>query len=115
MLHAVPEQLQGQLGVLHVAVGQQQQVPEAAGGRQQAEGPQGPPQLGAAPYWSEALRREGRRHGEAFKGFGRLFHRQKDAEMQHKVAESFTPTEVLLKEKGRKISAPSKTCRHFCS
>lgn len=59
MLHAVPEQLQGQLGVLDVAVGQQQQVPEAAGGRQQAEGPQGPPQLGAAPYWSQALSRGG--------------------------------------------------------
>lgn len=61
MPHAVPEQPQGQLGVLDVAVGQQQQIPEAAGGRQQAEGSQGPPQLGAAPYWSQALRRGGRR------------------------------------------------------
>lgn len=59
VLHGPPEQLQGQIGVLDVAVGQQQQVPEAAGGRQQAEGPEGPPQLSAAPYWSQALRRGG--------------------------------------------------------
>lgn len=69
MLHAGPEQLQGQLGVLDVTVGQQQQIPEAAGGRQQAEGPQGPPQLSAAPYWSEALRRGGDGYSAAFKGF----------------------------------------------
>lgn len=69
VLHAGPEQLQGQLGVLDVAVGQQQQVPEAAGGRQQAEVPQGPPQLGAAPYWSKALGRGGDGYGAAFKGF----------------------------------------------
>lgn len=43
VLHAVPEQLQGQLGVLDVTVGQQQQVPDAPGRRQQAEGLQGPP------------------------------------------------------------------------
>lgn len=55
VLHAVPEQLQGQLRVLDVTVRQQQQVSDAPGRRQQAEGPQGPPQLGAAPYWSEAL------------------------------------------------------------
>lgn len=55
VLHAVPEQLQGQLGVLDVTVRQQQQVSDAPGRRQQAQGPQGPPQLGAAPYWSEAL------------------------------------------------------------
>lgn len=33
VLHAVPEQLQGQLGVLDVTVGQQQQVPDAPGRR----------------------------------------------------------------------------------
>lgn len=55
MLHAVPEQLQGQLGVLDVTVRQQQQVSDAPGRGQQAEGAQGPPQLGGAPYWSEAL------------------------------------------------------------
>lgn len=69
MLHTAPEQLQGQLGVLDVTVGQQQQIPDAAGGRQQAEGPQGPPQLSAAPYWSEALRRGGGGYGDAFKDF----------------------------------------------
>lgn len=66
---AGPEQLQGQLRVLDVTVGQQQQVPDAAGGRQQAEGPQGPPQLSAAPYWSEALGRGGEGQGDAFRGF----------------------------------------------
>lgn len=53
---AVPEQPQGELGVLHVAVRQQQEVPDAAGRGQQAEGPQGPPQLGAAPYRRGELR-----------------------------------------------------------
>lgn len=57
VLHAVPEQLQGQLGVLDVTVGQQQQVPDAPGRRQQTEGLQGPPELGAAPYWNKALAR----------------------------------------------------------
>lgn len=56
---AVPEQPQGELGVLHVAVRQQQEVPDAAGRGQQAEGPQGPPQLGAAPYRRGELRGEG--------------------------------------------------------
>jgi len=51
----VSQQPQGELGVLHVAVRQQQQVPHAAGRRQQAEGPQGPPQLGAAPCWRGEL------------------------------------------------------------
>lgn len=69
VLHAAPEQLQGQLRVLDVTVGQQQQIPEAAGGRQQAEGPQGPPQLGAASYRSETLRRGGDGDCDAFRGF----------------------------------------------
>lgn len=54
-LSVVPEQLQGELRVLDVAVRQQQQVPDAAGRRQQAESSQGPPQLSAAPYWRETL------------------------------------------------------------
>lgn len=55
MLAAVPEQLEGEGGVLDVAVGQQQQVPGPAGGRQQAEGPQRPPQLSAAPCLGRGL------------------------------------------------------------
>lgn len=55
MLSVVSEQLQGELGVLDVAVRQQQQVPGAAGRRQEAEGPQGPPQLSAASYWPGVL------------------------------------------------------------
>lgn len=56
MRGVVSEQLQGQRGVLDVAVRQQQQVPDAAGRRQQAKRSQGPPQLGAAPCWRAALR-----------------------------------------------------------
>lgn len=56
VLSVVPEQLQGERGVLDVAVGDQQQVPHAARRRQQAESPQGPPQLGAAPFWEKTLR-----------------------------------------------------------
>lgn len=56
MLSVVPDQLQGERGVLDVAVGEQQQVPHAARRRQQAESPQGPPQLGAAPLWDKTLR-----------------------------------------------------------
>lgn len=55
VLSVVSEQLQGELRALDVAVRQQHQVPDAAGRRQQAESPQGPPQLGAAPYWGETL------------------------------------------------------------
>lgn len=56
MLSVVPDQLQGERGVLDVAVGKQQQVPRAARRRQQAESPQGLPQLGAAPLWEKTLR-----------------------------------------------------------
>lgn len=62
VLGVVSEQPQGELGVLDVSVRQQQQVPEAARRRQQAESSQGPPQLGAAPYWRGAL--TGRREAE---------------------------------------------------
>lgn len=56
VLSVVPDQLQGERGVLDVAVGKQQQVPHAARRRQQAESPQGPPQLCAAPFWEKTLR-----------------------------------------------------------
>lgn len=56
MLSVVSEQPQGELGVLDVTVRQQQQVPGAARRRQEAEGPQGPPQLSAASYWRGVLR-----------------------------------------------------------
>lgn len=49
VLSIVSEQLQGELGVLDVAVRQQQQVPDAARWRQQAERSQGTPQLSASP------------------------------------------------------------------
>lgn len=55
MLNIFPEQPQGDLCVLDVAIRQEQQVPNAAGRRQQAEGSQRPPQLSAAPHWREAL------------------------------------------------------------
>lgn len=91
VLHAVPEQLQGQLGVLDVTVRQQQQVSDAPGRRQQAQGPQGPPQLGAAPYWSEALvggREGGRRHGAAFKDV-RIPQQNFHTVKKHKIAQRF--------------------------
>ena len=44
-------QLQGEGGVVHVAVRQQHQAPGASGGWQQTEAAQGPPQLSAAPHW----------------------------------------------------------------
>lgn len=46
---AVSEQLQRELGVLNVTIRQQQQVPDAARRRQQAERSQRTPQLSAAP------------------------------------------------------------------
>ena len=55
MLAAVPEQLEAEARVLDVAVREQQQVPGPGGGGQQAEGPQGPPQLSAAPCWGRSL------------------------------------------------------------
>ena len=51
MLAVVPEQLEAEAGVLDVSVRQQQQVPGPGGGRQQAEGLQGAPQLSAAACW----------------------------------------------------------------
>lgn len=51
----VPDQLQGRRRILDVSVGEQQQVPQAAGRRQQAEGLQGAPQLCAAPLWKQTL------------------------------------------------------------
>lgn len=56
VLSVVLDQLQCERGVLDVAVGKQQHVPHAAGRRQQAESPQGPPQLCAAPFWEKTLR-----------------------------------------------------------
>lgn len=53
--HAVPDQPQGHGRVLDVAVGKQQQVPQAARRRQQVEGLQGAPQLCAAPSWMQTL------------------------------------------------------------
>lgn len=50
MLDVISEQLQRGRRVLDVAVRQQQQVSHAVGRRQQAECPERPPQLSAAPY-----------------------------------------------------------------
>lgn len=53
--NAVPDQLQRHGRILDVAVGKQQQVPQAARRRQQVESLQGAPQLGAAPSWAQTL------------------------------------------------------------